>query len=128
MAGSRGVTLFARCVLSRDTICHPITSHLLTPALPIFDGVHEHLSPSLSPTRRTDLQSILNLNGTLHAAAQKARLTHVVTNTPHIDGAHRSVKVGVKVTSDRWVDCSVIMGKLQFSSPKVMTRCSEDLS
>ncbi|KAH7922021.1 hypothetical protein BV22DRAFT_1121771 [Leucogyrophana mollusca] len=80
--------------------------------MPIFDGVYYLLSPSLSPARRTELQSILDLNGALPAAAQSTRLTHVVTNTPHFDGAH-SVKDGVKVVSDRWVDRSVIMGKLQ---------------
>ncbi|KAH7922019.1 hypothetical protein BV22DRAFT_1131801 [Leucogyrophana mollusca] len=80
--------------------------------MPIFDGVYCLLSPSLSPARRTDLQPILDLNDALPAAAQSTRLTHVVTNTPHFDGAH-SVKDGVKAVSDRWVDRNVIMGKLQ---------------
>ncbi|KAH7904938.1 hypothetical protein BJ138DRAFT_847927, partial [Hygrophoropsis aurantiaca] len=80
--------------------------------MPIFDGVYYLLSPSLTPARRTDLKSILELNGALPASAKSSRLSHIVTNTPNFDGA-RDIKEGVKVISDKWVDRSVIMGKLQ---------------
>ncbi|KAG6333418.1 hypothetical protein ID866_5668 [Astraeus odoratus] len=79
----------------------------------VFDGVHYLLSPSLPPSRRHELKSILDLNG----AAAVGPHTHVITlsgSNSHSDKLEeQSGKNVLKVVSDKWVDRSVIMGKMQ---------------
>ncbi|KAH7883429.1 hypothetical protein F5I97DRAFT_1905100 [Phlebopus sp. FC_14] len=90
----------------------------------VFDGVHYTLSPSLPPTRRHDLSSLLDLNG----ATSDPPHTHLIAlagSHSHQDSQESSSVHGehantngqgqrrLKVVSDRWVDRSVVMGKLQ---------------
>jgi mediator of DNA damage checkpoint protein 1 len=72
----------------------------------VFDGVRYSLSPSLSPTRRTELANVLDLNG----AAPLPPYTHLIT-LPASHAVHNNE--ATKLVTDRWVDRSVVMGKLQ---------------
>lgn len=74
----------------------------------VFDGVHYSLSPSLSPTRRNELASVLDLNG----AIPHPPYTHLILPASH---AHRDATNDptVKLITDRWVDRSIILGKCQ---------------
>jgi hypothetical protein len=79
----------------------------------VFDGIHYTLSPSVPPTRRHELSSILDLNGATNAPPH----THLVA----LAGSHSlndklsadQPNATLKIVSDRWVDRSVVMGKIQ---------------
>ncbi|KIK88110.1 hypothetical protein PAXRUDRAFT_802378 [Paxillus rubicundulus Ve08.2h10] len=79
----------------------------------VFDGVHYILSPSVPLTRRHELSSILDLNGATNAPPH----THFVA----LAGSHSlndklsagPLNATLKIVSDRWVDRSVVMGKIQ---------------
>ncbi|KAI6157358.1 hypothetical protein BKA82DRAFT_1000669 [Pisolithus tinctorius] len=79
----------------------------------VFDGVHYILSPSLPPHRRHELVSILDLNG----ATSVGPYTHLIAlggSYSHHDKQHaESANTTLKVVSDKWVDRSIVMGKIQ---------------
>ncbi|KAF9237240.1 hypothetical protein BU15DRAFT_76142 [Melanogaster broomeanus] len=81
-------------------------------SLTIFDGVHYTLSPSLPPTRRHELSSILDLNGAINAPPH-THLVALAASHAHNDQPHPDQSTTLKVVSDRWVDRSMVMGKVQ---------------
>lgn len=79
----------------------------------VFDGVRYILSSSLPPSRRNELASILDLNGATTAGPH----THLIAlggsySHKHSQG-EESPNSALKVVSDKWVDRSIVMGKLQ---------------
>ncbi|KAF8841436.1 hypothetical protein BDN67DRAFT_980341 [Paxillus ammoniavirescens] len=79
----------------------------------VFDGIHYTLSPSVPPTRRHELSSILDLNGATNAPPHTHLValagSHSFNDKPSADQPNATLKI----VSDRWVDRSVIMGKIQ---------------
>ncbi|KIK27824.1 hypothetical protein PISMIDRAFT_7822 [Pisolithus microcarpus 441] len=79
----------------------------------VFDGVHYILSPSLPPSRRHELASILDLNG----ATSVGPHTHLIalggSYSHHDKQPVESANTNLKVVSDKWVDRSIVMGKIQ---------------
>lgn len=75
----------------------------------IFDGVHYSLSQSLPPTRRKELAAVLDLNG----AAPHPPYTHLIALPASHAHNNATNDPTVKLVTDRWVDRSVVMGKIQ---------------
>ncbi|KAF9219682.1 hypothetical protein BS17DRAFT_788949 [Gyrodon lividus] len=78
----------------------------------VFDGVRYALSPSLPPTRRHELSSILDLNGATNAPPHTHLVALAASHAHNNHDVHKSNPT-LKIVSDRWVDRSVIMGKIQ---------------
>ncbi|KAH0826410.1 hypothetical protein J3R83DRAFT_5383 [Lanmaoa asiatica] len=75
----------------------------------VFDEVRYSLSPSLSPTRRTQLATVLDLNG----AAPHPPYTHLIALPASHAHNNATNDPTVKLVTDHWVDRSVVMGKRQ---------------
>ena len=75
----------------------------------VFDGVHYSLSSSLPPARRSELTSVLDLNG----ATPHPPYTHLIALTASHAHSNASKDPAVKLVTDRWVDRSVVLGKCQ---------------
>jgi hypothetical protein len=81
-----------------------------TATMPIFNDVLYYLSQSLPPQRQQSLSTLLLANGAVQASLSKA--THVVTNTRRFEG-WQGVGQNVAVVTERWVERSMVLGKMQ---------------
>ncbi|KAF9499450.1 hypothetical protein BDN71DRAFT_1442113 [Pleurotus eryngii] len=82
----------------------------------IFESVKYYLASCLPAPRQLELATVLDRNGASQVESiEDNSLTHVITNSPHFDGAHR-VKQGVITVADKWVDRCMQQGKLQPTS------------
>ncbi|KAI6000797.1 BRCT domain-containing protein [Pisolithus albus] len=79
----------------------------------VFDGVHYILSPSLPPSRRHELASILDLNGATSAGPHTHLIALGGSYSHHDKQPVESTNANLKVVSDKWVDRSIVMGKIQ---------------
>ncbi|KAH0588548.1 hypothetical protein H2248_004377 [Termitomyces sp. 'cryptogamus'] len=87
----------------------------------LFDGVRYSLSTSLSESRINELSHVLDSNGaSCVQSIDDAALTHFITNSNSFEGwqeiATREEEGYLVVVTDKWVDKSLILGKLQHSS------------
>ncbi|KAI6044605.1 hypothetical protein EDC04DRAFT_2936196, partial [Pisolithus marmoratus] len=79
----------------------------------VFDGIHYILSPSLPPLRRHELASILDLNGATGVGPHTHLIALGGSYSHHDKQPAESVNTTLKVVSDKWVDRSIVMGKIQ---------------
>ncbi|KAI6169597.1 hypothetical protein EDD17DRAFT_18835 [Pisolithus thermaeus] len=79
----------------------------------VFDGVHYTLSPSLPLSRRHELASILDLNGATSAGPHTHLIALGGSYSHHDKQSAESANTTLKVVSDKWVDRSIVMGKIQ---------------
>ncbi|KAF6753931.1 hypothetical protein DFP72DRAFT_795641, partial [Ephemerocybe angulata] len=77
----------------------------------LFDSITFHLSPSLRHGTRDLLQHVLLANGAT-AAATLGDATHVITNSNRYEG-WEGVGADVAVVTEKWVERSLLLGKLQ---------------
>ncbi|KAF8877711.1 hypothetical protein BD779DRAFT_1677212 [Infundibulicybe gibba] len=83
----------------------------------LFESVIYHLASSIPPARQDELALVLNNNGAT-SAASVADATHIITNSLRFEGWADATAENVVI--DKWVDKSLIFGKLQpaqFYSP-----------
>ncbi|KAF9463519.1 hypothetical protein BDZ94DRAFT_1308637 [Collybia nuda] len=84
----------------------------------LFSGVHYYLSSSLSSQRQAELAHVLDNNGGAQVESiSSPALTHLVANTNRYEGwqdvAAREEAGELAVVTDKWVDRSMVLGKLQ---------------
>ncbi|KAF6753926.1 hypothetical protein DFP72DRAFT_1127657, partial [Ephemerocybe angulata] len=77
----------------------------------LFDSITFHLSPSLRHETRDLLQHVLLANGAA-AAGTLGDATHVITNSNRYEG-WEGVGADVAVVTEKWVERSLLLGKLQ---------------
>ncbi|KAF6753937.1 hypothetical protein DFP72DRAFT_1170674 [Ephemerocybe angulata] len=77
----------------------------------LFDSIVFHLSPSLRHETRDLLQHVLLANGA-KAAGTLGDATHVITNSNRYEG-WEGVGADVAVVTEKWVERSLLLGKLQ---------------
>ncbi|KDQ26961.1 hypothetical protein PLEOSDRAFT_168763 [Pleurotus ostreatus PC15] len=82
----------------------------------IFESVKYYLASCLAASRQLELATVLDRNGASQVESiEDNSLTHVITNSPHFDGAHK-VRQGAAIVADKWVDRCMQQGKLQPTS------------
>ncbi|GLB37897.1 putative regulator of Ty1 transposition protein 107 BRCT domain containing protein [Lyophyllum shimeji] len=84
----------------------------------LFDGVYYCLSPSLSEKRVNELSHVLDSNGAVRVdSIDDSTLTHFITSTNRFERWQEVVareEAGtLAVVTDKWVDRSMLLGKLQ---------------
>lgn len=65
----------------------------------IFESVKYYLASCLAASRQLELATVLDRNGASQVESiEDNSLTHVITNSPHFDGAHK-VRQGVAIVA-----------------------------
>lgn len=86
----------------------------------IFDSVHFHVPSCIPPHHRSQLRTLLTLNGAVeHPSLSPDGLTHVVTPTPNFESSVL-LPSQIHLVTPQWVERSIILGSPQppqFYSP-----------
>ena len=91
-----------------------------SPELPkeIFETIRYFIASSLPSSRAGELRHVLDSNGAtyLDQGLRDISLTTAITNSNRFEGWEEiSQRRGVDVVTDKWVERSLILGKLQLS-------------